>query len=65
MNKRRTRRRIYDAMLEAHLDKYRQIVFVSGPRQVVIDAGCLVADCFAKQGKPLIVPAQTFRTQLL
>jgi uncharacterized protein len=26
--------RIYDALLEAHLDRYRQMAFVSGPRQV-------------------------------
>ncbi len=27
-------RRLYDALLEEHLATYRQMVFVSGPRQV-------------------------------
>ena len=34
MKRVRTRKRLYDAMLGRHLGKYRQMVFVSGPRQV-------------------------------
>ena len=30
----RTRKRIYDAILAEHLTRYRQMAFVSGPRQV-------------------------------
>ncbi len=33
--------------------------------QVVIDADFVNADCFADPGKPLIVPARTFLSQLL
>ena len=28
------RRRIYDSILETHLEEHRQMAFVSGPRQV-------------------------------
>jgi predicted AAA+ superfamily ATPase len=34
MAKMETRKRIYDTLLEDHLEKYRQMVLVSGPRQV-------------------------------
>ena len=27
-------RRVYQQMLQEHLEKYRQMVFISGPRQV-------------------------------
>ena len=30
----RVKRRIYDALLSEHLSSYRQMAFVSGPRQV-------------------------------
>jgi len=33
--------------------------------QVVVDAGYVDADCFAKPGPPLVVPARTFLSQLL
>jgi uncharacterized protein len=33
--------------------------------QVVLNADYINADCFASQGKPLIVPAKTFLSQLL
>ena len=33
--------------------------------QVVVDADYIDADCFAQPGKPLIVPARTFLSQLL
>ena len=33
--------------------------------QVVIDADFVDADCFAKPGSPLVVPAKTFLSQLL
>jgi hypothetical protein len=33
--------------------------------QVVIDADDVAADCFARPGGPLVVPARTFLSQLL
>jgi len=33
--------------------------------QVVLDADYVDADCFARQGRPLVVPARTFLSQLL
>jgi len=33
--------------------------------QVVLDAEYVAANCFAKAGKPLVVPARTFLSQLL
>lgn len=34
------RRRVYDAIFEHHLEKYRQMVFVTGPRQVGKTTSC-------------------------
>jgi hypothetical protein len=33
--------------------------------QVVLDADYVDADCFARPGGPLVVPARTFLSQLL
>jgi hypothetical protein len=33
--------------------------------QLVLDADYVAEDCFAKAGKPLVVPARTFLSQLL
>ncbi len=33
--------------------------------QVVVDAEAVDADCFAVPGRPLVVPARTFLSQLL
>ena len=79
MKRVRTRKRLYDAMLGRHLGKYRQMVFVSGPRQVGKTTTCRNhADTYANwdntddrqmilagPGKPMIVPAQTLLSQLL
>ena len=46
----------------AHFQKQLQADFAF---QVVIDAGFVDADCFARPGRPLIVPAKTFLSQLL
>jgi predicted AAA+ superfamily ATPase len=44
---------------------YQDQVLAPFAFQIVIDADYVDADCFAKPGSPLVVPARTFLSQLL
>ncbi|HVO76350.1 MAG TPA: hypothetical protein VMT60_00045 [Candidatus Bathyarchaeia archaeon] len=49
----KTRKRVYDALLIDHLAKYRQMVLVSGPRQVGKTTTCLNhADSYVNWDNP-------------
>jgi uncharacterized protein len=51
--------------LSPSLKHFQEQVKAPHAFQIVIDADFVNADCFAKAGKPLIVPAKTFLSQLL
>jgi len=54
-----------DARLSPSLAHFQEQTGVRHAFQVVLDADYVAADCFAKAGKPLVVPARTFLSQLL
>ena len=54
-----------DARLSRSLAHFQEQTGVRHAFQVVLDADYVAADCFAKPGKPLVVPARTFLSQLL
>lgn len=54
-----------DESLSSSLKRFQEQVDAPFAFQVTVDAGYVEADCFAKPGDPLIVPARTFLSQLL
>ncbi len=54
-----------DTSLSKTLEYYQQQLNAPFAFQVVIDTEYIDADCFAKPGKPIIVPARTLLSQLL
>ncbi|RME30400.1 MAG: ATP-binding protein [Deltaproteobacteria bacterium] len=57
--------KLKDESISSSLRYYQQHLKVPLAFQVVIEADYVDADCFAKPGGPLIVPARTFLSQLL
>jgi predicted AAA+ superfamily ATPase len=54
-----------DTQLQAALGHFQRQLGAPQAFQVVIDADYVAADCFARAGEPLVVPARTFLSQLL
>ena len=54
-----------DDSMNPALQRYQRQVGAPFAFQVMVDAAYVEADCFAKLGGPLIVPARTFLSQLL
>lgn len=54
-----------DTQLQAALGHFQRQLGAPHAFQVVIDAEYVAADCFARAGEPLVVPARTFLSQLL
>lgn len=54
-----------DGPLSPSLQYFQQQLHTPHAFQIVLDADYIKADCFAKSGMPMIVPARTFLSQLL
>jgi uncharacterized protein len=54
-----------DSTLSPTLTYYQEQLKIPFAFQVVVNADYVNADCFAVQGRPLVVPAKTFLSQLL
>ena len=54
-----------DMQLQTALAHFQRQLGAPHAFQVVIDADYVAADCFARPGEPLVVPARTFLSQLL
>ena len=54
-----------DESLSRTLKYYQDQLNAPFAFQVVLDADFVDADCFARPGLPLVVPARTFLSQLL
>jgi predicted AAA+ superfamily ATPase len=54
-----------DESLSRNLGYYQDQVSAPFAFQVVVDAEYIDADCFARPGSPIVVPARTFLSQLL
>lgn len=54
-----------DTALHGPLAHFQRQLDAPHAFQVVIDAEHVAADCFARRGDPIVVPARTFLTQLL
>ena len=54
-----------DERMGSSLEHFQKQTKAAHAFQVVVDAGYVDADCFAKPGPPLVVPARTFLSQLL
>lgn len=54
-----------DGGLSPALKRFQELLGVPFAMQVVLEADYVDADCFARQGSPLIVSARTFLSQLL
>ena len=54
-----------DESLSGSLKYYQDQIKAPFAFQVVIDAEYVDANCFAKPGNPIVVPARTFLSQLL
>ena len=54
-----------DEALNPNLQHYQERLGVGFAFQITLDADYVDRDCFARPGKPLVVPARTFLSQLL
>ena len=54
-----------DEALNPNLQHYQERLGVGFAFQIILDANYVDRDCFARPGKPLVVPARTFLSQLL
>ena len=55
----------HDESMSRSLQHYQERLGAPFAFQVTVDAGYVDEDCFARPGRPLIVPARTFLSQLL
>ena len=56
---------IFSRLLSPALKRFQEQLGAPFAFQVVLEADYVAADCFAKPGGPLIVPARTLLSQLL
>ena len=57
--------KLSDDDMSPHLERFQKRLDVPFAFQVTVNADYVDRDCFARPGKPLIVPARTFLSQLL
>jgi len=55
----------HDESISSSLKYFQQQLAAPFAFQVVLDANYVDADCFARAGTPIVVPARTFLSQLL
>ena len=57
--------KLHDESISPSLKYFQQQLAAPFAFQVVLDANYVDADCFARAGTPIVVPARTFLSQLL
>ena len=55
----------HDESISSALKYFQQQLAAPFAFQVILDADYIDADCFARTGEPVVVPARTFLSQLL